>query len=528
MLPMHITSASAARPSGARGRTLTALLTAALSLAAASPMAAVAAGHHHKPAHHHVVRHRSRRTRRASNERARLSSAAVKQSASVLAPKPISVAKQLVGATTKPASPPAKSATSSQATTPAAQSTQGVGGLDKTVCAYTADSIAQLAAFDAMVGRNISCAMVYNYGAPDWSNWADPWFITGSYADNQMNTWATTPGANRRLIISNSLIPNSATGTDWLQQGASGAYEGYARQLAQNLVAAGLGNSVIRLGFEANGDWNIDSLPNTPSGDAQWVQFWRNTVIAMRSVPGAHFVFDWCVNSGYRNIPLASFYPGDDVVDVIGDDVYDTAVTGTPSQRWQALYNEPDGLGAVAAFAAAHHKPMSIPEWGIGPASDTADKYDGDDPTYVNGIASVVANDNVAYQSYFYQAQEGVQLDNSPQSQAAYRAHFGVNGDAVAPSDHLAQTLPTDPAPGLALTGGPSDGAAIGGSVTFTFSAQSGSTALCSLDGAPFTTCTGATSDTRSGLAPGFHFWRVEAFDANHYVRIRGRSFSVS
>ena len=73
---------------------------------------------------------------------------------------------------------------------------------------------------------------------------------------------------------------------------------------ARNLVAAGLGSAVIRLGNEANGTKYPYSIPDTPKGNAQWVRSWDNIVTAMRSVPGAHFRFDWCVASGYRTIPL--------------------------------------------------------------------------------------------------------------------------------------------------------------------------------------------------------------------------------
>ncbi len=43
----------------------------------------------------------------------------------------------------------------------------------------------------------------------------------------------------------------------------------------------------------------------------------------MRSVPGASFRFDWTINAGYRPIPFNDYYPGNDVVDIIGMDVYD-------------------------------------------------------------------------------------------------------------------------------------------------------------------------------------------------------------
>ncbi len=43
----------------------------------------------------------------------------------------------------------------------------------------------------------------------------------------------------------------------------------------------------------------------------------------MRSVAGAHFAFEWDVNALVRPTPLSSFYPGDDVVNIIGIDAYE-------------------------------------------------------------------------------------------------------------------------------------------------------------------------------------------------------------
>ena len=41
--------------------------------------------------------------------------------------------------------------------------------------------------------------------------------------------------------------------------------------------------------------------------------------------------FDWNVNAGYRDIQLSSFYPGNDVVDMIGIDIYDAGMPGNPT-----------------------------------------------------------------------------------------------------------------------------------------------------------------------------------------------------
>jgi hypothetical protein len=400
--------------------------------------------------------------------------------------------------------------------------------LSKTACVYSSSHISLLDAFGSLVGRSFQCAMVYNDTATDWASWVDPWFIsTSGGADVDWAKWATTPGTHRELIITQNLFPSSEDSADWLELGASGAFEGYARELAENLVNAGLGWSVIRLGHEANGNWYPDSIPDTAVGDDEWIEFWRNTAEAMRSVAGAHFLFDWTVNAGYRDVPLSSFYPGNDVVNIIGVDAYDVDASDTSEPGWPGVYTEPDGLEAVAAFAAANGKPLSIPEWGLLPSQQAGGS--GDDPTYVDGIAAIVADNNVAYESYFDGQTEGPQFFNSPESIAAYVLHFGPDGNAVAATARGVQSLTPSPGPALAITGGPGNAATLASDdATFTFAMPSTATAECSLDLKAFLPCTSQSTDTLTGLANGFHSWRVEAVNSAGDVSLLGRAFVVA
>ena len=50
-------------------------------------------------------------------------------------------------------------------------------------------------------------------------------------------------------------------------------------------------------------------------------------------------------------------------------------------------------LANIAAFAVAHGKSFAIPEWGLSAGTD--------DPTYVDGIASLVKSTETSFQSYF-------------------------------------------------------------------------------------------------------------------------------
>jgi beta-mannanase len=301
----------------------------------------------------------------------------------------------------------------------------------KRVCAYSQHSISKLQKFSALIGRHVDCAQVFDYGTQSWAEWEQPWFIRNVAADINWQQWATALGTDRQLIIAQSLIPDSEKNNPWRRTGATGAYADHARALARNLVAAGLGDAIIRLAPEANGDWNLDAIGSTDADMSRWRQTWREMVLAMRSVPGAHFRFDWCINNGYRSIAFTKYYPGDDVVDIIGDDAYDS---GVPSgqDRWTSVFQRAGGLASLVAFADAHDKPLSFPEWGVAAAS--VGLSGGDDPAYVDNIAGIVRSHTVAYQSYFYARDWETQLSSSSRSLAAYRRHFGADGDALAGS----------------------------------------------------------------------------------------------
>ena len=189
-----------------------------------------------------------------------------------------------------------------------------------------------------------------------------------------------------------------------------------------------MGNAVIRLGHEMNGTWYHDSLGSNPAQYRDWANYFANIVRTMRSVKGAHFLSDLNVNAGYRNIPLNSFYPGNDVVDISASTFMMPACRVIPSQtaRWRGLNDEPEGLAQIVAFARAHGKPLSFPEWGM---DSTAGGGAGEDLTYIRGIAAAIKDNNVVYQSYFDRPTGGVLLlQNSPQALRLWQEYFGQQG----------------------------------------------------------------------------------------------------
>ena len=179
---------------------------------------------------------------------------------------------------------------------------------------------------------------------------------------------------------------------------------------------------MIRLGHEMNGSWDNDNIGVNEVQWHDWAKYFAQVVDTMRSVKGAHFLFDWNVNAGtWTLIPLADYYPGDAYVDIVGISAYDDSgyrlpPVGSPG-RWPALAGERLGLYDVYAFAVAHGKPLSIPEWG------TLSSL-GDDGDYVTEMGKFVATHDVAYQCWFDDGDGGInQLSptEAPSSVAAYQ-----------------------------------------------------------------------------------------------------------
>jgi hypothetical protein len=259
------------------------------------------------------------------------------------------------------------------------------------------------------------------------------------------------------------------------------------------------------------------------------VQFWDRTVTAMRSVPGEHFRFDWCVSSGYRDIPLADFYPGNRFVNIIGVDVYDNSAT-VGGGRWASIEGEPDGLMAVARFAAVHHKPISIPEWGLEPSGEPGADGAGDDPAYVDGIAAFVRRHPVAYESYFDSGNQATLLVDSPKSVSAFRGAFGSDGSSVGTTYHSGGAPTTNPPAPITITSGPAQGStSVPGSTSFTFRSSSQLAFTCSVDGGEYGPCTSSGGESLPRLTPGFHTFEVEQLNpVGDEVALAGRTFTVA
>ena len=280
-----------------------------------------------------------------------------------------------------------------------------------------------ISSFDSLTNSTVTCLSVYLDSAQTWAQWDTPWVDASQYG---YTSWVAQAPQTRQLVIESDLIPGSlqdtSNPTGWEQSCAAGDFNSYATQLGENLVAAGLQNSVIRLGSEANGNWEADYMGTTTAEEGLWASCFDNEVTALRQAAGEHFLIDWNPNACVANVPYANYYPGNAYVDIMGLDFYDQSCeTPNTAVSFSNLANEPASLTAFETFANAEGKPMSFPEWGLVSASA------GDDPAYVNSIGSTVANGNFAFQSYFDDGDSGTLPLSSatPLSVAAYIKSFG-------------------------------------------------------------------------------------------------------
>ena len=310
--------------------------------------------------------------------------------------------------------------------------------------------------FSAWLGNEATHALDFVDDSQSWTNIAN-------YSDWLLDPWAgwvkAKPG--RQMVISVPMLNQASSGR--LADGAAGAYDAYFRTLAQEIADHGLGDAIIRLGWEANGDWYPWRASVNPEA---WKAYFRRIVGIMRSVqpavpgvPAQSFKIDLTYNRGTSGtaIKFDTIYPGDDVVDILGIDVYDTKwmdSTSAPEARWTDALTQEMGLDDFKAFAAAHGKPMSVAEWGLWQAGDD-NGGGGDNPVFVDSMADwLTANAaSVQYHTLFNHLSGWTgdhRLASYVNAQARYKWRFGL---PVPPPDITAPAVSVSGPGGTQLRG---------------------------------------------------------------------------
>ncbi|WP_443072494.1 glycoside hydrolase family 26 protein [Streptomyces sp. NBC_01485] len=200
-----------------------------------------------------------------------------------------------------------------------------------------------------------------------------------------------------------------------LRKGARGDYDDHFRALARRLVALGVPDAVLVVGWEMNGITYTHRCGPDPGA---WKRYWARIVDVMRSVNGGRsvdsgrqrFRFEFTPSRGRDAVPWTACYPGDRYVDVVGMDAYDQP----HGMSFAEQVAEPYGLAAHVRFARAHGKPVAYPEWGL--------YRNGDNPEYMRGMLTWFAEHRPLYQTISDYCPHGVwRCPDNPRSSAVYR-----------------------------------------------------------------------------------------------------------
>jgi hypothetical protein len=286
----------------------------------------------------------------------------------------------------------------------------------------------------------------------------------GNWQLPEWGAWKKKNPSRRRLILSVPLLPGGwdrsgsraehEKGRVSLAQGAKGEYNRYFESLAKMLVANGLDDTILRLGWEMNGGWYTWRA----SGEAaDFAGYFREIVKTMRAVPGARKLqFCWNPALGWQQFPCDQCYPGDEWVDYIGVDVYDDSWAKQTypledgmsekekKERRQRAWDEwiwggNFGIKWFIDFAKKHKKPLCFPEWGV---SKREDRHGGlDNPKFIENMHRVIMDrrNNVAWHCYFdveagdghHQLSPGKDGNHQtifPKSAEKFRELFGKQG----------------------------------------------------------------------------------------------------
>jgi hypothetical protein len=228
------------------------------------------------------------------------------------------------------------------------------------------------------------------------------------------------PGIWKKLNPARNVVwsvPLTVKGTP-LADVANGMHDAEFEAAAKAISDAQPG-AIIRLGWEMN----LASMAWFAKGqEADYIAAFRRVVEIFRRY-SKDFRYDWCPGWGPQDSAADIAYPGDDVVDFIGLDVYDFKYDGSPEDRWNAFYlKAPFGLEWQKDFAERHRKSMSYPEWGVGNFGDNAFFIQQMHDWFVNN------QNNIAYAAYFdVDGLWPTQIDNNqfPKSRELFRRLFG-------------------------------------------------------------------------------------------------------
>jgi hypothetical protein len=254
---------------------------------------------------------------------------------------------------------------------------------------HPSNELAPYLAFGSWRGRPIDVAVVYTARDGGWEPIVNPKWPVGDFASFQ-----------GRLVISQPTFPKGqGTNADC----ASGAYDAQWKRFGTFLVQNNRADSIVRLGWEFNGNY---MYWHTDGSGSQFAECFRRVATAIRSTD-PNVLIDWTINAHNSPVPTSGnpfdAYPGDQYVDFVGIDPYDHYPPSKDEATWNRQCNDENGLCYFMQFARQHGKKVGVGEWGVASCSGNGG---GDNPFYIQKMwDTFVANaDVMGYEAYYHDA----------------------------------------------------------------------------------------------------------------------------
>ena len=227
-----------------------------------------------------------------------------------------------------------------------------------------------VAAFERWLGRKLDLGLDFIDNSLGWDRFLNS-------ANWVLGCWQ---GTHVPLVLSVPMLMQEANPS--LRRGAEGAYDRHFRGLAETLVAHGQARTILRLGWEFNGDWYPWAAAKCPSC---FVAYWRRVVTVMRAERGADFRFDWNAMLGGR-WPRRRSGPATPTSTSSGSTSTTRVWTGIGRCRI-ALAGAAGGRSRAdlaSALRGGAWQAVSYPEWGTGTRPDG--HGGGDDPLFIRNM----------------------------------------------------------------------------------------------------------------------------------------------
>ncbi|MFV0309878.1 MAG: glycosyl hydrolase [Desertimonas sp.] len=302
-------------------------------------------------------------------------------------------------------------------TTPSPASIGGRSGLGWASGAYVSGGVTDgYDEFASWRGRELDVAVIW-VDRDDWNDLTDSWVYTG---------WS-----GRGEILSLGIPPYPDDGTSSLAACAAGDYDDHWRAIAAAIDDAGIAaRSVIRLGWELNGDW----YPWAAHEPDTFVSCWRSVVAAAEEV-AAVLRWEWTVAAGPGPAvtDAADAWPGDAWVDIVGLTKYDEWPQACDDDTWRRAHLDGEfQLDHWRRFANAHDLPLAVSEWAPFDGGHNTESPCPDNAAYVGYMFDWFQRHrgDLAYEAYFNIAAEDMlsvlhRPDGLAAAADAYRSHFG-------------------------------------------------------------------------------------------------------